>query len=304
MIEAGILLGLSREVSTQLVVQTMLGTAKLLRDEEMHPVDLREAVTSPGGRRSARFASGTERCARRVPDAIQAAMERSQELAAGEQWTSASHPISRRLRMCAELLAEASRASRSPAVRHRRARTSSLPSSGPTGAPPSSGGGRPLRPPEHEWSNYGIAKRTLLDRIAVQPAAVHRIQGELGAERAPTSTTASSRASRSTSCSTGWAPTGTLRRSIPMRPASRARAPCDSRRGQLEPLVDRVTMTIPMFAVGAARPVLRRRGRAGGCRATRVRRAAFLATPASLVRSRNGETVAILDPGAAQELRI
>src|SRR5436853_391433 len=49
MIEAGLLLGLSREVSTQLVVQTMLGTAKLLRDEKMHPVELREAVTSPGG---------------------------------------------------------------------------------------------------------------------------------------------------------------------------------------------------------------------------------------------------------------
>ena len=48
MIEAGILLGLSREVTTQLVVQTMLGTAKLLRDEHIHPVELREAVTSPG----------------------------------------------------------------------------------------------------------------------------------------------------------------------------------------------------------------------------------------------------------------
>ena len=49
MIEAGILLGLSREISTQLVVQTMLGTAKQLRDERMHPVELREMVTSPGG---------------------------------------------------------------------------------------------------------------------------------------------------------------------------------------------------------------------------------------------------------------
>src|SRR3990170_915526 len=37
MIEAGILLGLSREVTTQLVVQTMFGTAKQLRDEKMHP---------------------------------------------------------------------------------------------------------------------------------------------------------------------------------------------------------------------------------------------------------------------------
>ena len=49
MIDAGILLGLSREVSTQLVVQTMLGTAKQLRDLKMHPVELREMVTSPGG---------------------------------------------------------------------------------------------------------------------------------------------------------------------------------------------------------------------------------------------------------------
>ena len=48
MIEAGLLLGLSREISTKLVVQTMLGTAKLLRDENMHPVELREMVTSPG----------------------------------------------------------------------------------------------------------------------------------------------------------------------------------------------------------------------------------------------------------------
>src|SRR5207244_12140278 len=49
MIEAGILLGLSREISTQLVVPTVLGTAVLLRDERMHPVELRESVTSPGG---------------------------------------------------------------------------------------------------------------------------------------------------------------------------------------------------------------------------------------------------------------
>ena len=42
MIEAGILLGVSREISTTLVVQTMFGTAKQLRDEGMHPVELRE----------------------------------------------------------------------------------------------------------------------------------------------------------------------------------------------------------------------------------------------------------------------
>jgi pyrroline-5-carboxylate reductase len=86
MIEAGILLGLSREVSTQLVVQTMLGTAKLLRDEQMHPVDLREAVTSPGGTtiRAIRVLE-QEGVRAAFLNAIQAAMERSQELAAGDR---------------------------------------------------------------------------------------------------------------------------------------------------------------------------------------------------------------------------
>lgn len=82
MIEAGILLGLSREISTQLVVQTMFGTAKLLRDEDMHPVELREAVTSPGGT-TIRAIRELERAGVRAAflNAIQAAMERSQELA-------------------------------------------------------------------------------------------------------------------------------------------------------------------------------------------------------------------------------
>ena len=83
MIEAGLLLGISREVSTELVVQTMLGTAKLLRDEKMHPVELREAVTSPGGTTIAaihELESAGVRAA--FLNAIQAAMERSRELAA------------------------------------------------------------------------------------------------------------------------------------------------------------------------------------------------------------------------------
>ena len=85
MIEAGILLGLSREISTDLVIQTMLGTARLLRDEKMHPVELREAVTSPGGT-TIQAIRELERAGVRAAflNAIQAAMERSRELAAGE----------------------------------------------------------------------------------------------------------------------------------------------------------------------------------------------------------------------------
>ena len=84
MIEAGILLGLSREISTQLVVQTMLGTAKQLRDERMHPVELREMVTSPGGTTIAGLAE-LERGALRstVFEAVRAATRRSRELGGG-----------------------------------------------------------------------------------------------------------------------------------------------------------------------------------------------------------------------------
>jgi pyrroline-5-carboxylate reductase len=86
MIEAGILLGLSREISTQLVVQTMLGTAKQLRDTHTHPVELREMVTSPGGTTIAAIRV-LEMAGVRAAflNAIQAAMDRSKELAAGDQ---------------------------------------------------------------------------------------------------------------------------------------------------------------------------------------------------------------------------
>ena len=86
MIEAGILLGLPRETSTQLVVQTMLGTAKQLRDDKMHPVELREMVTSPGGTTIAAIHELEQAGVRAAfLNAIQAAMRRAKELAAGEQ---------------------------------------------------------------------------------------------------------------------------------------------------------------------------------------------------------------------------
>ena len=84
MIEAGLLLGLSREISTTLVVQTMLGTAKELRDEGMHPVELRESVTSPGGTTIAAIRELEQAGVRAAfLNAIEAAMRRARELASG-----------------------------------------------------------------------------------------------------------------------------------------------------------------------------------------------------------------------------
>ena len=49
MIEAGVLLGLSREVSTTLAVQTVLGAGKMVSETGQHPSVLREQVCSPAG---------------------------------------------------------------------------------------------------------------------------------------------------------------------------------------------------------------------------------------------------------------
>lgn len=49
MIDAGVLLGLPRPLATDLVVQTLVGSATMLRDSGQHPAVLRENVTSPGG---------------------------------------------------------------------------------------------------------------------------------------------------------------------------------------------------------------------------------------------------------------
>jgi pyrroline-5-carboxylate reductase len=84
MIDAGILLGLSRDIATELVIQTMVGSAKMLRETGRHPVELREAVTSPGGTTIAAIrVLEEERVRAAFLNAIEAAKRRSEELAGG-----------------------------------------------------------------------------------------------------------------------------------------------------------------------------------------------------------------------------
>jgi pyrroline-5-carboxylate reductase len=81
MIEAGVLVGLTRDVATTLVTQTLLGSATLLAREEDGPEALRAAVTSPGGTTAAGLreleAHGFRAA---ILDAVHAATERSREL--------------------------------------------------------------------------------------------------------------------------------------------------------------------------------------------------------------------------------
>ena len=82
MIDAGVMLGLPRDVSTTLVVQTMYGSAKLLADSGLHPTVLRERVTSPGGTTAAALRELEDhRVKAAFMTAMEAARDRSRALA-------------------------------------------------------------------------------------------------------------------------------------------------------------------------------------------------------------------------------
>lgn len=49
LIEAAVLLGLPRAVARELVLQTVSGTAGLVRETGRHPAELKDLITSPGG---------------------------------------------------------------------------------------------------------------------------------------------------------------------------------------------------------------------------------------------------------------
>ena len=85
MIDAGILLGLPRAVAAELIVQTAVGSAQMLRDSGEHPVQLREAVTSPGGTTIAAIRELENHGVRAaLLAALEAARDRSRELAQGQ----------------------------------------------------------------------------------------------------------------------------------------------------------------------------------------------------------------------------
>ncbi|MFC7624653.1 pyrroline-5-carboxylate reductase [Microlunatus sp. GCM10028923] len=92
MIEAGVHLGLPRDTATELVVQTMLGSAKLLRETGEHPTVLRERVTSPGGTTAAAIRELEQHRVRAAfMSAMEAARDRSRDLAAAARAAAQDH---------------------------------------------------------------------------------------------------------------------------------------------------------------------------------------------------------------------
>lgn len=83
MIDAGVLVGLPRDVSVALSIQTLVGAATLLAEGDAGPEALRAAVTSPGGTTAAGLRALEQHGVRSAfLDAVAAATERSRQLGA------------------------------------------------------------------------------------------------------------------------------------------------------------------------------------------------------------------------------
>jgi len=154
------------------------------------------------------------------------------------------------------------------------------------------------------WSNYLLAKDSLLDRLQKGPAAVHRIHGEDDPEQAASTYEEEVRGVIFKVVLNGLGPDGHTASLFPNAPTLEVRdrlvVPADPGH---EPYVKRITLTIP--ALEHCRTML---FLATGESKTDAARRAFgdppsPETPASLVRSALGETVAVLDTAAAAELR-
>ena len=159
-------------------------------------------------------------------------------------------------------------------------------------------------PPDDERSNYGMAKKALLDRLDRGPAAVHRMQGELGRDAG-----SAEYRLELTDVGTfdlvllGLGPDGHVASLFPGFPTldETERAAIGTEAGH-EPFVDRITLTLPRLC--AARELLFLV--AGEQKADAAARA--LAgepshdTPGSLARAAERSTRAIVDRAAAAKL--
>jgi 6-phosphogluconolactonase len=157
-------------------------------------------------------------------------------------------------------------------------------------------------PPDHELSNYGLAKRTLLESLEAPPRELHRIKGELGKDAAAAEYDRVLENRTLELVLLGIGPDGHVASLFPNAPTLSQSGRALAADAQLEPFVDRVTMTLPLLC--SAEEVLFLVS--GEAKADAVRRAfagpASPETPASLVRARTGRTTAILDRAAAAEL--
>jgi 6-phosphogluconolactonase len=154
--------------------------------------------------------------------------------------------------------------------------------------------------PDDERSNFGMARRVLLDRLERPPHAAHPIDGELGKDEGAEAYEEELGSTALDLVLLGIGPDGHVASLFPGKPALEVadRRVVGTEPG-LEPWIDRITLTLA--ALRAAEEILF--VVSGESKADAVRRAfaeePSPETPASLVRAESGRTVAILDRAAA-----
>jgi 6-phosphogluconolactonase len=159
-------------------------------------------------------------------------------------------------------------------------------------------------PPDDDRSNFGMAKHTLLDRLEVQPSAIHRMRGELGSDAgAEEYDRELGDLARFDVVLLGLGPDGHVASLYPNQPTlDETERRVIGAEAQLEPFVDRITLTLPMLR--AARAVVflvRGADKADAC-AHAFAGEPSRTTPGSLARAISGTTTAVLDPPAASKL--
>jgi 6-phosphogluconolactonase len=155
-------------------------------------------------------------------------------------------------------------------------------------------------PPDDERSNYRLVRETLLERLERPPHAVHRIRGELDPEQAAEEYDRLLDGVRLGLAFQGMGADGHTASLFPGSPVLEERDRRAVAVSQAD--IERVTMTLPVLS--AARQVVFLV--LGTEKADAVARAFGAepdrALPAALLRSQEGETIALLDRAAAAKL--